>query len=287
MTGFGRGEYCDEGRRMSVEIKTVNHRYCDVNIRMPRKLLFLENNVRNKIKKSLSRGKIDVFIGYEDQSEDSDSITYNADLLKQYLKHFGNISHDFDLDNDIRLSHIIRLPEVFQLKEKDNNENLLWQALNDALEVALEKVVESRSLEGEQLKIDIIKKIDFMSDVVGVIEEKSPQVVVFYKEKLENRVQELLTMKVDDAKLANEVAFFADKCCIDEEIVRLKSHLKHVTTTLSGQGSVGRKLDFLAQEMNRESNTILSKANHIDISNQALELKTEIEKIREQIQNIE
>jgi uncharacterized protein (TIGR00255 family) len=287
MTGFGRGEYLSHDRKMTVEIKSVNHRYCDINIRMPKKISFLENNIRTYIKQNISRGKVDVYISYEDNSEGNECIKFNEDLIVQYLKYFNEISDKFNLENDIKVSNLTRYPEVIKLEEQKADEELLWDILKKSLEIAVDKLISTRKTEGELLKNDIITKLDSISELVDNIKLRAPFVVEEYKQKLQARINELLNHVIDEARLAMEVAVFADKCCVDEEIVRLESHVQHMRQTLNKDIPIGRKLDFLLQEMNRESNTILSKSNDIEISNNGLELKTEIEKIREQIQNIE
>jgi uncharacterized protein (TIGR00255 family) len=287
MTGFGRGEYVSNDRKMTVEIKSVNHRYCDINIRMPKKISFLENNIRNYIKQRISRGKIDIYISYEDNSEGNECIKLNEDLISQYLKYFEIISEKYGLDNDIKVSHMTRYPDVITLEEQQMDEELLWDIMHHAVEIAVDKLIETRATEGELLKKDIIQKLNTINTLVQNIKERAPYVVEEYKIKLENRINELLKNSIDESRLAVEVAIFADKCCVDEEIVRLESHIEHMKETLDKNIPIGRKLDFLLQEMNRESNTILSKSNDVTISNNGLELKTEIEKIREQIQNIE
>lgn len=288
MTGFGRGEYTEHERKITVEMKSVNHRYCDVNVRMPRKLIFLENEIRNYVKKRLSRGKIDIFISYEDNSEKQENIKFNQDLTKEYLKYFELISEKFGLENDIKVSHMTRYPDVIKLEEQEDDQDMYWDILRKALDDAIVKMVNARTTEGELLKSDILIKLDNMLVALEVIKQKTPLVVAAYKEKLEARINEMLdNPTIDESRLALEIAIFADKSCIDEEIVRLTSHIEHMKNSINTDQPIGRKLDFLAQEMNREANTILSKANAIDISNQAIDLKTEIEKIREQIQNIE
>lgn len=288
MTGFGRGEFTENDRKMIVEMKSVNHRYCDVNVRLPRKLNFLENDIKAYVKKKLSRGKVDLFINYEDNSEKQEIIRFNESLAREYMSYFEKMAETFDIRNDVAVSHISRYPDVLVIEEQGDDEDLLWSLMAGALDLAVEKMINTRMTEGELLKTDIFGKLDIMTNALVEIDKQSPQVVADYKLKLENRIAELMdNVAVDAERLSVEVAIFADKCCIDEEIVRLRSHIEHMTNTLALNQPVGRKLDFLAQEMNREANTILSKANSILISNHALELKTEIEKIREQIQNIE
>lgn len=288
MTGFGRGEFEKDKKKITVEMKSVNHRYCEVNVRMPRKLGFLENEVRSYVKQKLSRGKIDLFISYEDNSEKVENLRFNSELAKEYLKYFELISDEFNLENDIKVSHMSRYPDVLTIEEQEDDQEELWGILKGALNNSINQLIKTREVEGELLKEDILKKLETMLNVLSIIKEKSPLIVSAYKEKLEARIKDLLeNITIEESRLAVEVAIFADKACIDEEIVRLVSHIEHMKNSFNTNEPIGRKLDFLTQEMNREANTILSKANAIDISNQALDLKTEIEKIREQIQNIE
>lgn len=289
MTGFGRGEYEAQDHKITVEMKSVNHRYCDVNVRLPRMFNFLENDIKARVKKQFSRGKIDVFINYEDHSAKAESIQLNEGLADAYMSQFSRIAERFGIENDIAVSHISRYPEVLVTQEAEEDEALLWEILSSALGLAMEKMTATRAREGEALKSDILGKLTIMTEALKEVEAQAPAVVTDYKAKLEARIEELLNgnTPVDPERLSVEVAIFADKCCIDEEIVRLRSHIEHMASTLKLSQPVGRKLDFLAQEMNREANTILSKANSIRISEHGLGLKTEIEKIREQIQNIE
>ena len=289
MTGFGRCEISDGERKFTVEMKGVNHRYLDVNIRMPKKLNYFETAIRNFLKQSVQRGKVDLFITYEDLSESQVSLRYNEALAGEYLMYLRQIGEKFSLENDIRVSTLSRYSEVLTMEEQVVDEEELWNGLKKALHGATERFVETRVLEGERLKEDIVSKLDKMLELVEYIEERSPKIVAEYREKLENKVKELLAdTQMEEGRIAAEVVIFADKICTDEEIVRLKSHVVHMNETLlSDENGIGRKLDFIAQEMNREANTILSKANDLEISNVGIDLKTEIEKVREQIQNIE
>ena len=289
MTGFGRCEVSDGERKFTVEMKGVNHRYLDANIRMPKKLNFFESAIRNLLKKSVQRGKVDIFITSEDLSESQVSLKYNEKLAEEYLTYFKKMEESFSLENDIRVSTLSRYPEVLTMEEQLMDEEELWNGLKKALDGAIKQFVETRALEGENLKKDIINKLDGMLKLVDVIEERSPQIVAEYREKLETKVHELLEdTQIEEGRIAAEVVIFADKICTDEEVVRLRSHILHMKETLQSEESgIGRKLDFIAQEMNREANTILSKANDLEISNIGIDLKTEIEKVREQIQNIE
>lgn len=288
MTGFGRCEVSENNRKFTVEMKSVNHRYLDVNIKMPKKLNFFESAIRALLKDYIQRGKVDMFITYEDMTENNVSIKYNKDIAAEYLKYLKDMAEEFGLDNDIRVSTLSRYPEVLTMEEQTIDEEGIWKTLEKAIKGAAEGFVETRIKEGENLRNDLISKLDGMLSHVDFIQERSPQIIAEYKQKLEDKVKDLLAdVKVDENRLLMEVTIFADKVCVDEEIVRLKSHIETTKATLLAGGSMGRKLDFIAQEMNREANTILSKANDLEISNRAIELKTEIEKVREQIQNIE
>ncbi|MFQ8662682.1 MAG: YicC/YloC family endoribonuclease [Lachnospiraceae bacterium] len=289
MTGFGRCEVQEESRKFTVEMKSVNHRYLDANIRMPKKLNFFETAIRSLLKQSVQRGKVDIFITYEDLSEQQVSLKYNEVLAAEYLSYFEKMQEKFSLENDIRVSTLSRYPEVLTMEEQAVDEEELWKGLKKALDGAIRQFVETRTSEGEHLREDLIEKLDNMLKLVSCIEERSPQIIAEYRDKLETKVKELLAdTQMEDSRIAAEVVIFADKICTDEEVVRLRSHIVHMKDTLvSDDSGIGRKLDFIAQEMNREANTILSKANDLEISNIGIELKTEIEKVREQIQNIE
>jgi len=288
MTGFGRAEVMEGNRKFTVEMKSVNHRYLDINIKMPKKISFFESAVRNLLKEYIQRGKVDVFITYEDYNEDNFSLKYNEEAAKEYLGYLQKMSETFGLENDVKVSTLSRYPEVLTLEEQSVDEKELWAVLEKALRAASQQFVESRITEGENLQKDLIGKLDTMLTYVDFIEERSPQILKEYRARLEAKVAELLAdTQLDENRIAAEVTIFADKICVDEETVRLRSHVEATKNTLSEGGSVGRKLDFIAQEMNREANTILSKANDLAISDTGINLKTDIEKVREQIQNIE
>lgn len=288
MTGFGRYEAVTEERKIVVEMKAVNHRYCDISIRMPKKLNFLEAAIRNTIKKYINRGKVDVFITYEDYTEGNTCIKYNKSMAGEYLKYLNQIAEDFDIQNDVNNVRLSRYPEVFTLEEQSLDEEKLWLYINEAVEKACLAMISTREEEGKNLKENIIEKLDFVYNRTSEIEDRAPLLVNNYRDKLYTKVKEILEdTKVDDSVIATEVTIYADKICVDEETVRLKSHVQAMKNALELDESIGRKLDFISQEMNREANTILSKADDMEITNMAIDLKTEIEKIREQIQNIE
>lgn len=288
MTGFGRYESITDECRISVEIKAVNHRYLDLGIKMPKKFNGFEAAMRTLLKNYIQRGKVDVFITYEDYTEDHVSLRYNVALAGEYAEYFRKMAEQFGIENDLRTSVLARCPEVLTMEQAPEDEEHMWELLEDALKKAAENFVESRRREGENLKQDLLGKLDHMLELVDFIESRSPGIVKEYRRKLEEKVKELLeTSAIDDSRIAAEVTIFADKICVDEETVRLRSHVEGMKKELISGGSVGRKLDFIAQEMNRESNTILSKSGDLEITDHAIVLKTEIEKIREQIQNIE
>lgn len=288
MTGFGRCETADEDRKVVVEIKSVNHRYCDINIKMPRMLAMFETRMRNVIRKYVERGKVDVFISYTDVSAGSSTIKYNKNLAKGYMDIFAQMEKDFGIRNDICVSHLSRYPDVIVPEEPEVDEDALWAFLEPALEGACSALAAARNSEGLRLKDDLLEKLEDMMEHTAYIESRSPQIMAAYRANLQEKMQELLSdTSVDEGRIAVEAAIYADKICVDEEIVRLKSHIQATRDILLAGKAVGRKLDFVAQEMNREANTILSKSPDSAISDHAIALKTDVEKVREQIQNLE
>lgn len=288
MTGFGRSEIVKGNRKISVEIKSVNHRYLEAGIKMPKKLNVFESRMRDLLKKYATRGKIDIFINYEDDSESQVNLKFNQNIADEYMAIFNNMSEKYNLKNDMTVGGLARFPEVITMDEVQEDEEELWHFIEEAMKVALEQFVNTRILEGENLKKDLLGKLDHMEELVTFVEKRSPEIMKEYRSKLESKVKELLgDTTIDESRIATEVIIYADKICVDEETVRLRSHIEHARKCLNEEGGIGRKMDFIAQEMNREANTTLSKANDIEISNAAIDLKTEIEKVREQIQNIE
>ena len=288
MTGFGRSEVGTEIRKITVEMKAVNHRYCELSLKMPKKLSIFDAAIRNQLKKYISRGKVDVFITYTDTTEGKACVRYNEELAREYLKNLRQIGAEFGIEDDIRTSTLARFPEVLVLEEQTIDESELVDMLTEAVDIAAKQFVETRITEGAHLEQDLIAKLDGMLVLVSEVEKRMPEVVAEYRKKLTDKVQELLgDTKIDESVLATELVIFADRICVDEETVRLRAHINHMKDTLASGENIGRKLDFIAQEMNREANTILSKANDLQASNIAIDLKTEIEKVREQIQNIE
>lgn len=288
MTGFGRSEKVTEANKIVVEMKAVNHRYCDLSIKIPKKLNYFEAAIRGVLKEYVERGKVDVYITYEDYADASFFVAYNEKIAREYMENLEKISEEFGIEHTINAYQLSKYPDVFTLESQPVNEEEIWESLVDVLREACERFVKTREEEGERLFTDLMQKLEEMQKTVSFIEERSPQIVAEYRTKLEERVKEFLeNSAIEESRIMAEVALYADKVCVDEEIVRLKSHITSMMDNLREGGSIGRKLDFIAQEMNREANTILSKINNLEISNRAIDLKTEIEKIREQIQNIE
>ncbi len=290
MTGFGRCEVTGHDRKYSVEFKAVNHRYLEVGIKLPRKLGVFEARIRSVMKQYMERGKVDVFVTLEDYSKSQETVHYNSTIAHEYMKYLDQMAKEFGLENDIRLSTLSRYQDVFTMEEAEENEEEIWEDLEKCVRGALERFVEARETEGENLKADLTSKLLSMKEDVNFIEERSPQIIDEYRKKITDRVNELLSsngVQADESRIITEVTIFADKVCVDEEIVRLKSHIDAMLQCLKEGGACGRKLDFIAQEMNREANTTLSKSTDLSLSDRAIELKTAIEKIREQVQNIE
>ena len=288
MTGFGRCETINKDYKICVEIKSVNHRYCDINIKMPKKLNAFEADIRNILKEYVTRGKIDVYISYEDYKNSSVKVNYNKEIAEEYVRCLNEMGADFNISSDFNATILSRYSEIFTLEEVRGDDSEIFGRLEEALREALTSFVSSRTVEGENLKQDILAKLDYISECVDYIVERAPEIVENYRKKLYDKVKEVLgNTTLDESILATEVVVYADKICVDEEMVRLKSHIESMKSVLESDESIGRKLDFIAQELNREANTTLSKSSDIITSNKAIDLKTEIEKIREQIQNIE
>lgn len=289
MTGFGHGEVSnDKNQKVTVEMKSVNHRYCDISLKLPKKLAMFEANIRNIMKEYASRGKIDIYVSYEDLSETAVSLHYNQAMAEEYMQVFKKMQEDFNIETKITAEALAKYPEVVTIEEVQQDEEVWWELLEAALRQAAEKFVETRTIEGANLKRDLLGKLDQMAADVAFIEERSPQIIAEYRSKLEEKVKEFLEdSTIEENRIAAEVTLYADKIAVDEEIVRFQSHISSMTDVLESDESIGRKLDFMAQEMNREANTILSKSSDVDLADHAIELKTNVEKVREQIQNIE
>lgn len=288
MTGFGRCEGSSEEGKINVEMKSVNHRYCEINLRLPKKFLHFEPRIRNLIKQEVIRGKVDVYINFSDYTSNNVSVKYNENLAQEYMDAFDRMKERFHIDNNVGVSSLASFPEVIVLEEKTKEEDEMWDTIEEIVVAATKELLETKSREGENLQKDILFKLEEISNYLLFIEEKAPQIVEDYYNKLRGKVADLLgDTQIEESIIATEVATFADKVCVDEEIVRLKSHIANMKDTIEEEDGIGRKLDFITQEMNREANTILSKVNDLDVTNVAINLKTEVEKVREQIQNIE
>lgn len=290
MTGFGRGEYSDGKRSITVEIKSVNHRYGDINVKMPRRYSFAEETIKSTVKKYISRGKVDVSISVENLTEDDVTVKLNTMVARQYVENLNELRSEFDLYGDVTLQFLATLPDVMKAVPDVEDEDEIKAAIRIPVEEAAKNLDAMRRVEGEKLAEDLLMRGGLIQDYVKKIEERSPQVTVAYTEKLRERIKELIgnNVTIPEDRILLEAAIFADKCSITEELVRLNSHMIQLRNIINKSNQpVGKKLDFLVQEMNREANTIGSKANDIEITNLMLEIKAEIEKIREQVQNIE
>lgn len=288
MTGYGRYEIEANERKVLVEISSVNHRYLDLNIRIPRLLMHYEDQARKMIKERLTRGKVEVVISTHSVAKEDLEIVVNESLGEAYLEGLRMLGNKFGLVDDLKLSALMNMSDLVSIQKKTANQEAVDAQIEIALQGALDAFVKMRQKEGEALKQDILQKCKALTEMVSAIESRSPKVVIQYKERLEARLCQLLDeVPIDENRIAAEIALFADKCAVDEEITRLKSHIIQLQDILEEGQVVGRKLDFLIQEMNREANTIGSKANDYEITKIVVALKTEIEKIREQVQNIE
>lgn len=288
MTGFGRAMVDDGKRSFLVEIRGVNHRYLDMNIRMPKSLMPVEDRVRKLISGFISRGKVDVFITYKNYGKEDTVVQSNHTLAKGYVDILKSLRDEFMLADDISVSLVSRFPDVVFTEEKEENIEEIWSLMAEAVEEASKNMLVMKEVEGQSMKNDMLVKSEEIRKIVDQIKVKDKEVIPLYKERLENRIKELLdSIPVDENRLALEIAMYTDKASIDEEVTRLLSHMDQMEKFLSEVEPVGRKLDFLAQEMNREANTMASKSVDIGITNNVLLIKNEIEKIREQMQNIE
>lgn len=291
MTGFGRCEITENDRHFTVEIRSVNNRYLDLNIRMPKRFAQFEAALRSELRKYMKRGKVDVFVTCESIAAGDVRVRYNSELAAEYVKYLRQIAADHHLPENFSVTAIAGMPEVLTTEDEELPEEEIWESLKKTIDGAGEAFLKTRATEGEFLSTDMLDKLDEMKSSVGFITERSPQIITEYKERLREKVVELLgDRQLDESRIATEVTLYADKICVDEELVRLDSHISAMRKALTegdSKDGIGRKLDFLAQEMNREANTILSKSTDLQISDQGIILKTDIEKLREQIQNIE
>lgn len=289
MTGYGKGQCESELYRIKVEIKSVNHRYLDINVKLPRYLIYLEESIKKTIKDYLNRGKVDVFINFEFINVSSVDVKVDLPLARSFKAALEELKEELQIEDSIRLSNLLSVSDILRTEKRDLDDDLVWDTLNTSLKDALEQISEMRIFEGDQLKEDMLTKLDSIESIILSVEERSPLVVDEYRTKLNDRINNLLEDKslIDPDRLAMEVAIYADKSSIDEEITRLRSHISQFKEILTQDGGVGRKLDFLIQEFNREVNTIGSKSSDSKLVSFVVELKSEVEKIREQVQNIE
>ena len=289
MTGYGKGVLNIEKREYQVEIKSVNHRYFDINVKMPRTISYLEEDIKKKISEKIKRGKIDVFVTFENNSQEGRNIKINKELAKLYINQMRELANEEKIADNIEVIDVAKFPDVLSIKIDEEDEKIKNELIQ-VTEEATDKTVEMRSIEGEKILNDLLNRIEKIENKIEEISRKSTGLIEEYIVKLEKRIKEILKSKeIDQSRLAQEVVIYADKCSVEEEITRLKSHIYQFRNLISdnNNGAIGKKLDFIIQEMNRETNTIGSKANNIEITNRVIDIKTELEDIREQVQNIE
>ena len=288
MTGFGRAKYETNSREYIIDIKSVNNRYSDITIKMPRSISFLEEKVKQKVTNAISRGKVEVFITFNNYSEQGKNIKINSELAKRYIEEIKQLSEDTQINMNINLQEILKMPDVLNIRIDEEAEILIWSELETALTEAINNFITMRETEGLKIQEDLEKRINYIEKSVNSIDNISDTLVQEYIAKLEKRINDILQNNiVDESRLAQEVVIYSDKCSVEEELTRLKSHIIQFKELLNKNTANGKKIDFLIQEMNRETNTIGSKANNLDITNYVIEIKTELENIREQIQNVE
>ena len=295
MTGYGRGEYCDDDYYVMVEIKSVNHRFYECTVKSPKTLNFLDDKLKNYFQTKVSRGKIDIFVTFESKNASSTVVEVNEAYLTQYLQALNSLQNysannagSLKISDEISLMNLALNPEVLVSKHVNNDEDEIWSIVKSATDSAAAMFIDTRESEGKRLKTDILSKLDHILSLVSIVENQSPITEQNYRERIEKKIRELLgNADVDEQRIITETAIFADKIAVDEETVRLKSHIKHFTDLLNSDEAIGKKLDFVVQEMNREANTIGSKCQDVEIAHTVVDIKSEIEKIREQIQNIE
>ena len=288
MTGFGRAKLEKEGREYLVEIRSVNHKYTDITVKAPRNLMYLEDKIRKAILQKVARGKIDVFVSYANYGIEGKNVIINKELAKIYIQELTELAEENDIPSGLRASEISKLPDVMNIQLEEDSSETIWLELLECLENSIDNFVEMREVEGNRIRQDLNARLQQIAKNVDEISNLSTGLLEEYVVKLQERIKEILkTNVVDEARLAQETVIYADKCSIEEEITRLKSHIEQFEKLLEEIGPCGKKLDFLVQEMNRETNTIGSKSGKLEITNLVIDLKTQIEDIREQIQNIE
>jgi len=288
MTGFGRGHEILNGRDITVEIRAVNHRYYEIGCRIPRSLGFLEEKLKTLLNGKISRGKVEVSVLVYNVDAPDEKISINKEVVKDYIEALRSVKDEFSLTDDLSLSHIMRIPDAFTVVKEEADEERIWEDVKFVAEQALSKFVAMREAEGERMKADILSRLDTIEGWVGIVEQRSPAIVEEYRKRLFDKMAEVLNnTNIDESRILLEAGIFSEKTAVDEETVRLRSHIAQFRTMLDGDEAIGRKLDFLVQEMNRETNTIGSKVQDIEVTKIVVDQKSEIEKIREQIQNIE
>ncbi len=288
MTGYGKSKLEINGRSYSVEVKSVNYRYCDINIRLPRNISFYENDIKKLISSKISRGKLDVFIEYTNYTNEGKDVIINKDLAKLYIKELKELAIEEHLNDSIRITEITKMPDVLQLKNNESENDIILKELTQCVNEAISNFVDMRAVEGQKIKADIANRLNKIRNMVDEISKNTTGLIEEYVVKLRERIKEILkTDVVDEARLAQEIVIFADKSSVQEELTRLDSHIEQFEKLLEDENAIGKKLDFIIQEMNREANTIASKSVKLEITNLVIEIKTELEDIREQIQNIE
>ena len=290
MTGYGKGNLSCEGREYQIEIKSVNHRYLDLNIKIPRSISYLEEDIKKKISEKVKRGKIDVFVTFENNSQECKSIKINKEIAKVYIEQLKELATDENISSNIEVTEISKFPDVLSISVDETDEKIKKEVL-ETVEEATKKIIEMKKIEGEKILQDLLKRISNIEKKINEISQKSTGLIEEYVVKLEKRIKEILKSdEIDKSRLAQEVVIYADKCSIQEEVTRLKSHIyqfENLVCAIEENETIGKKLDFIIQEMNRETNTIGSKANSLEITNAVIDIKTELEDIREQVQNIE
>lgn len=289
MTGFGRGMYSTEEREYTIEIKSVNHKYTDINVRLPYVLSFLEEKIKKEVLKNIARGKIDINVTFVNNSNLGKKISINKSLAKEYIEELRKIKEENNIIDDISIMKIAKLPDILNISQ-DNNEEVLWEELNKALQEAIKNLLEGKNAEGKKLSEDMLQRLENINKHILDISQYSTGLIEQYVVKLKDRIKEMMqTDLIDEARISQEVVLYADKTSIEEEITRLKSHITQFKELLQSESvkKTGKRLDFIIQEMNREINTIGSKSNCLEITNLVIELKTELEDVREQVQNIE
>lgn len=288
MTGFGRAVEEIDGYVITVEIKSVNHRYFDFSSRIPRQYGFLDDKLKSYINSKVSRGKVECYVSVDALDTEDAAVVINKTLASAYVKALKELAEEYSLKEDFGTAFVSRLPDVFVLKKADEDEEKIWQLVKSVTDEAIEKFIQMRAVEGAKMKEDVASRAEYILDCVSFIEERSPQTVKEYNDKLVERVHEIIgDVSLDEQRIIQEVAIYADKVAVAEETVRLRSHIAQLKTFLESEEPIGRKMDFLVQEINRETNTVGSKANDVEIARKVVDIKAEVEKIREQIQNIE